>query len=407
MAAPYETCQWDSADLRSSLSALDDLAATEPWAGGVAGTLLQGLREEAQRPGPLHVRFATCALPGSAPPLIAQAFRLVHAVRPGLSAEQIATGLNALCRWPFGLYPIVHALDKLVLPESAGRLLGADVPWGPCAVEALWLAGSLSLAERHAASERARSLLMKVGDERCQPQEVRDALSNAASAEFEALEAELLGNRVAGALPGTPHHWYNALLMGLCHCRPPEGRPLVFRALLRYAAAGGRWPLPCRCNEEFRLHCQRLGVPEGFWDTHEFVLPQTPLGPLTLGFAEDPLEILNLGNVFDSCLQSWRHADSYRRLLGWATNANVRVAVARAIDGRALGRQLVGLALQDGEGLVSLCPAYPRADPVLGPALKCFVEDFAASANIDIEPCALVQETCAPFYDEFIIREKY
>jgi hypothetical protein len=149
-----------------------------------------------------------------------------------------------------------------------------------------------------------------------------------------------------------------------------------------------------------RLGQQERG--EGFWTQELSRSVSSDYGDVDVRFVDDPLAILNLGNGADSCLRLGRWWYAERRLLGWATNINVRVVgLWAACEERILARRTIGLSLQDTFG-ISLCPVSPAGIPAFDECLGAFTRDFAELAGLDIYPQAEVESTMADAFPEYI-----
>ncbi len=147
------------------------------------------------------------------------------------------------------------------------------------------------------------------------------------------------------------------------------------------------WPLDCQANEQF---CRASGFSRDELREMAQVTHNVPESGWSVEVLTDPLEILNLGNAFDSCL---RFGGKKMGILGCATNANIIVLAVRDHDGRILGRRTLGL-LSAPERTYVLAPSYPMdssaiedATAIWLQALECTFDLGRSSAPKQV-PCA-------------------
>ena len=167
------------------------------------------------------------------------------------------------------------------------------------------------------------------------------ALSGLAA--LEAVVAGALDRRWAQALGagGPPPHgpaWDNALLMleSVAHNKR------VLRRLLREAARGDQtWIRTLDPNRGFLARLVTLGVDPDAWLAGRQRLVEAGGSPLTVYAATDPLEALQMGSLFGTCLSADRF--NAHAAVAAAVEVNKRVLYVRDGAGRILGRQLVAI----------------------------------------------------------------
>ena len=120
-------------------------------------------------------------------------------------------------------------------------------------------------------------------------------------------------------------------------------------------------------------------------------------------FLADPLELLNLGNAFDTCMRlnggDGPGIGDEPCILAYATNANYRVIAVRATDGRILARRVVGLCIDETPGVLQCAVTYPQGEDLLGRAIDRFLVSFVSEADLPLVYSGQVRETCAPAYN--------
>jgi len=138
--------------------------------------------------------------------------------------------------------------------------------------------------------------------------------------------------------PGDPR-WDNAL--ELCHHLRQNRR--VLKTLLRHALERDRrWPLAHPANDAFAQLIRSRGVDFDAW-CGPLRKSYTVHGARWEVYAEnDPLRILEMGNLFGTCLSVGR--EYAFATIANAAEANKRVLYLRNAHGAIVGRRLIGLA---------------------------------------------------------------
>ena len=118
-------------------------------------------------------------------------------------------------------------------------------------------------------------------------------------------------------------------------------------------------------------------------------------------FLDDPLDILNIGNEFESCLRLARSDKSVAAEgpLGWALNPTVRIIAVQDGRGRLLGRQTIGLCLGQASR-VRLCQTYPVDDKHVCEALDRFRTDFLTASKLQLAYAGAVADPVCANYDQ-------
>lgn len=331
------------------------------------------------------------------------------------NAKQIVGVLSPFFDWEFGTYGLERGLANVGW-EHTGELLKLDPEIGSELVEAVWLIGLLDIIgdlpeDCLSSAEKLRRTPDNGASPRCVCEQV---IADAREQIVRFAKRSLCVSPPQSCTPGSRRLklWQNAVAMAK-HCHQDE-RPCylgVFKHLLNHVAKPkerhkGEWPLPCCENTDFKRQYEA--------EVESFARPY--LGPdgkppnvlgdtATVEFLSDPLEILNIGNVFATCLRLAKKddAESTRDLLGWATNVNVRIVVVKSGDGRILARRTIGLFIEEPVRVLQ-GPTYPPGVPDLREAITDFVKAFLCEVKLDAvyEKEAKVKQTCAPPYNEWL-----
>jgi len=140
-----------------------------------------------------------------------------------------------------------------------------------------------------------------------------------------------------GAAPRGPA-WDNALLMleSVTHNRR------VLRRVLRESARGnGTWMFDLEPNRAFLSRLAAAGVSAEAWLAAHARTIQIGGAVLTAYTATDPIEVLQMGSLFGTCLSANRF--NAHAAVAAAVEANKRVLYVRDGAGRILGRQLLAI----------------------------------------------------------------
>jgi hypothetical protein len=116
----------------------------------------------------------------------------------------------------------------------------------------------------------------------------------------------------------------------------------VLVRLLKHAARGDRvWTRDLTPNRTFLAGLAAAGLRPDEWLADWSMIVASPAGRLTVYTATDPLEILQMGSLFGTCLSAGKlnaHA-----AVAAAVEANKRVLYVKDAAGRVVGRQLLAL----------------------------------------------------------------
>ncbi len=402
--ATYEEVEWESGvlegnirNMRSHLKAL-------------AGENVAGVVESiARKPGPLHVALACVSSDLEAPSLASTFYaNIIHHIgvelgigksHDGEKVKDLTQLLGAFFAWPYGTEALKRGLSCIGYGTVA-RLLSAEREATSQLVELVWLIGLSYLAGLHDTSKcGARELRIATETElpaRVAYQKIRNL---AAAALIRFAEEELRVPRPP--TNWTAHRvrlWQNAVVMAKLHRKESMCDSLsIFCQLLKHVANGGLWPLPCSENKRFQKLAEEVDC-SGFWMTHlQRKVLDTTLGHLKVEFVDDPLEVLSIDNAFVTCLRL--KGNSTPKLLGWATNVNVRIIAARAEDRKILAVRTIGLSIDCPAG-VRECPTYPEGNGELRAAIDTFVADFLSLAKLRSVREGKVINTCAAAYND-------
>lgn len=393
-----------------------------PWCTEYSGRNLQSLQRHlrergqgdladevgrvAEQPGPLNVMLARCYYDFNATGVVAKFMAAVRTEAADSSAECLVGKVEPLLRWDYGMEPIEWALRETdSVTGDAGPRLERSTQRGVAeAIEALWLLGLYRLVlQPEDPRNPPLTGVVKTGSVP-QPQRIGQEARNG----LERRLAGLTGPRSGVGICPDERLRLNAAGMLRRHDWLEDGSPGVFGCLLKHVFAGGTWALPCEANDGVRRAAETQGLP-GFWREQGTMVFDGDYS-IGVGFLSDPLQILNLGNSFDTCLRLGADSEAdfgclypertEASILGYATNVNIRIVVARGSDGRILGRRTLGLSLHDGGGLVE-APTYPRGQTCVEAAIDDFVQAFREDAGLRWSRSSVVEPTCAPFYFEF------
>jgi len=136
--------------------------------------------------------------------------------------------------------------------------------------------------------------------------------------------------------------WSNALRL---YIETSSNRSLL-KKLLRNEARGDRqWILRLAPNRAFRDKMNALGIDMDAW-LGEFEMT-CPVGgdSWTLRAETDPLRVLQMGNLFDTCLSTGKGC-AFSTIAN-AVEINKRVLFVSNGQGRIIGRKLIGLGLKN------------------------------------------------------------
>ncbi len=160
-----------------------------------------------------------------------------------------------------------------------------------------------------------------------------------------------------------------------------EIRALAFR-VLRRRAGPPPWDLREEApNQRFLEGLRGRGVNVEPWLAERQLQVAMPGGgPVTLSLEPDPLEILQMGAHFGTCLTPG-NANYYSAVVN-AADINKRVVYARGPDGRVVGRCL--LALTDAGDLLAFEPYCHRAELDFRAQMASFAEGLARDMGVTV-----------------------
>lgn len=214
----------------------------------------------------------------------------------------------------------------------------------------------------------------------------------AADRAFVALQRDALGARVSAALLhalgvaeapdwlARPEHW--RVIAGLGDTT--RGIRALAMRLLRQRAGPPPWDLRDEpANRAFVDRLTAQGVNVAPWLGERSLVTKLPNGaPITLSFEADPLEILQMGAHFRTCL-SPGEVNFFSAVVN-AAEINKRVVYARAADRRVVGRALV--ALTDAGDLLTFEPYCHQSELDFPAQLRAFTEALAAEMGTSVLP---------------------
>lgn len=259
-------------------------------------------------------------------------------------------------------------------------------------------ARAASLRERLSDGEAWQNLLREQAGER-----LRQA---AAEANLELGEQQVRAcyqsrlQQLAGTLPPDAEfdvHWYNAALLSM----DIRSNRRLLRRLLRAQVAGEQsWRQQHPANALFLRGARSRGINVEAWlSTRPRAFVGAALGGrLRLHMERDPLRILQMGNLFDTCL-SFGGCNSFSTVAN-ACELNKRVIYATDPTGRTVGRQLIAINAQ-GE-LVGFRVYTSLSDSRANRAVRAIFRRYALAFAHD---CNLALATSGPvptlFADEW------
>ena len=166
-----------------------------------------------------------------------------------------------------------------------------------------------------------------------------------------------------------------------------HNRRLLRRLLRAYVAGDTRWPERHPANVAFLDKLAAGGVEVATWlSSHSRVYrhASVPGGHLHVYLERDPLRVLQMGNLFDTCL-SFGGVNAFSTIAN-ACELNKRVVYARDGLGRIVGRKLLGVT---GEGTLVGFRTYTGLHDEDGNAavraiLRHYCVQFAAACRLPL-----------------------
>ena len=290
---------------------------------------------------------------------------LLARLDPGIRPSRLFSALDQPADPP-GRWPAWVSQDEAAALAGVLRVhaVSAGAPDLPPALKRILERPSTMAREGEALRERAskralspagRARLERIdalaGNAAARRSDLRRALDRAlpkqrALAGLAALETIVRGaldRRWQSALGGVGHGpsgpaWDNALLM----LESVTHNKRVLRRLLRESANGNRtWMFGLAPNRAFLDRLEAAGVSPDAWLGAHARTVDVGEAPLTAYVATDPLEILQMGSLFGTCLSADRF--NAHAAVAAAVEANKRVLYVRDRAGRVLGRQLLAI----------------------------------------------------------------
>lgn len=388
----YEAHAWEADELDPTNA--DELHnAVEQRTGDVL--LASSMKYQALEPGPLNVRLARCGDSASSPVVLGTLAGFVRQSCRNADAAEICDRLQEFFRWDFGFCAVREGME-ICGDDLVREAVMATSPVPRDVVEFIWLIGLLRLAGLSEPSEFARSAAEALAEGGADIRSVHSTVLATADRGFVDLARALLRVTTTPWSSRTVHLWYNALAMAA------RSTDRALRALLHQAALRGKPLLNWGANRDFRDRVGRDTFAR-FRDTPPHISKKIPeFGELQILCMDDPLVILNLGNAFDTCLRLG--GPSNGKLVGWATNANIRIVAIVAEDGKLLARHTIALAIGPPAAVVK-SKTYPAGNRLLEAEIDVFLEEFLRQTGLEEIPkyCAEVMTLCAPFHgDDFL-----
>ena len=393
----YEKVQWKSDALRMN---------THHMLLGVAKDLRDEIEGIARAPGPLHVALARSSKVGEAYPsakFYANLIQNMAAASEHNNGKRVIELLSPFLRWDYGIYGLIRGLGIFDWTNGL-QLLDLHPENRSDLVEVIWLTGLLAIAgfadESKCAAERVKRAYDDAGQSRRICKQVIAEAGNHIDQFAE--QCWDIGPRPTGWNSHRARLWYNAVVMAKHHHPDPCQKPLdsqqVFRHHIAHVVRDGKWPLDCEANRNLEEQYDEVARFKAAVPLHE--VPDVLGGTATVRFQSDPLEILNVGNVFGTCLRLASKEDKSQataKLLGFATNVNVRLITLSAEDGRMLARRTIGLSVEEPVG-VRQWPTYPGGNPEVKQAIDDFVDEFLERSALKLVCHGTVNNTCAEAY---------
>lgn len=184
----------------------------------------------------------------------------------------------------------------------------------------------------------------------------------------------------------------------------PHNRKWLRHLLRAHFRGENRWREQIPANAKFLRELESRGTNPDTWLARHSTRFRLPFGQIiTLELCADPLEILQMGNYFQTCL-SLGEINSFSTVAN-AVDLNKRVLYARDAHGRVIGRQL--LALNENGELVGF-RVYRSMDhkdsEILCGYFNQYVMDFAAACGLKLGDGGEVPRLCAAdWYDDGIV----
>jgi len=300
-----------------------------------------------------------------------------------------------------GLLRAIHAVAPR--PQTAvSRALRSEFP-GPASLQAEISALRRKVraeGDRGGRYQRLQTLERRLATHSTpEPSRVRrarrrleDRLRRARLNHLEGALLDALQGAFQAVVPGLPRAWLEdgrqrKLLLHAALLDEEAMRPQAWRLLRRRLASplnGAPWDLrELGPNAWFVNQLQARGLHLTPWleGTQVSVYP-APGGCVTLSLESDPLEVLRMGEHFETCLSP--NDINYYSAISNALDVNKRVLYARDLEGRVVGRCL--LALGDQGGILAHHPYAHEASLGFDRLVSDYVRELAG--RIGTQPVA-------------------
>lgn len=344
-----------------------------------------------------------------------------RAVPDPFAVHQEPLSPTALHEYPPALRPSLGRLAALVADPHAAiaRVLGPafrsrdDIERELRAIRAkLATSASVPLARRAAALERRREEILADPSRGLSPEKLERLAANielaARRARLErwvaalerSIERELdaildLGELAQSPLLRTPRT--RECVAGILRLDAPSRA--IARMVLRARLAGDRWDFRDHpANAAFVAALVRRGVDPAPWIDGIGSWGETApdVGQVTLRFEDDPLEILEMGKHFGTCLSP--SAFNYFSVFANIVDIHKRVLYARDARGKVLGRCL--MALTSAGGILTF-HAYRHGPMDFEAMVKRFASELARRMGVTVLASGSVKTLVAPdWYDD-------
>ncbi len=339
---------------------------------------------------------------------------------PFASREPVPTSVS-LDEYPPELRPALARLVAQVAdPEAAiTRVLGrafrsrGDLERELRAIEAKRaIADTVPLARRAAALERQRDAILADPSRSTSPEKLariaakvelaarRTRLENWIDALERAIDQELdaildLGELARSPLLRAPKT--RECVVGILGLDPPSRA--IARMVLRARLEGEAWDFRAHpANAAFIASLVRRGVDPAPWlDGIGPWVESTPdVGQITLALEDDPLELLEMGKHFGTCLSPT--AFNYFSVFANIVDVNKRVLYARDAHGKVLGRCLMALTTAGG---ILTFHAYRHGPMDFEGMVKRFAGELSRRMGVTVLASGKVKVLVAPdWYDD-------
>lgn len=361
------------------------------------------LVEAAEEPGPLRSFLARLwdhggQLRPSNAALVVSRLAGLASIGAERGHAAISEALAPLATWQHGIEPVLIGLER-ILPRGGSfdvrREELAAMPLHQLLL-ACWQIGTHKLAHDPRTTDPDGDPLGFLAS----PIDGAALLTNIDAAFRECIgqTADTLGLRVQSTSDVERLPVDHGIVSAYRHKWLSQGQDEAAYQMAAHAAAERAWPSDCPANDRVQQKAHDLGL-GGFW-AEQAPMACGPEQQWRVRFLTCPWTILMLGTSFDTCLRINGEEEVF--MLGWAMNANLRVAVVATAEGFIVGRRGIGLTLGDTPGVVHN-PTYPAGNAFVINAIDGFVDKFLRENSLR---CAArrnerPENTCARAYGEW------